>query len=104
MTEVPNPTASTTYRPSYELDIGFTVRGTKTVRHRAGGYWWTTDTPEGIATVAFRAGGDLVRADSWGPGTDWALTRLPALLGAGDAAVSSFDPDPHPALRSLART
>ncbi len=102
MTDTPSPTASTSYRPPYALDIGFTIRGTKTVRRRAGVYWWTTGTPEGIATVAFRAGGDLVRADSWGPGTDWALTQLPVLLGAGDDAADSFDPSAHPALQALA--
>ena len=87
------------YRPSHELDIGFAVLGAKTVRRRSGVYWWTTQTPQGPATVAFRSGSGLVRADSWGTGTDWALTRLPALLGADDDDAD-FRPD-HPRLQSL---
>jgi 3-methyladenine DNA glycosylase/8-oxoguanine DNA glycosylase len=70
-----------------------------TVRLRSGVYWWTTETPEGSATVAFRRGGDLVRADSWGGGSDWALTQLPALLGANDDD-GDFRPD-HPLLKRL---
>ena len=71
----------------------------KTVRTRAGVHWWTTETPEGSATVAFRAGSGLVRADSWGSGTDWALTQLPALLGADDDDTD-FRTD-HPRLTAL---
>ncbi|MEQ8839855.1 MAG: hypothetical protein RIB98_02665 [Acidimicrobiales bacterium] len=101
MTDAPPPTASTTIRPRHQLDIAFAVRGVKTVRRRQGVHWWTTDTPEGVAAVAFRAGGDLVRADAWGTGTDWALTQLPALLGARDDDVDDFEPRAHPALASL---
>lgn len=88
-----------TYRPSHPLDIGFAVMGAKTVRRRAGVYWWTTETPEGSAVVAFRSGSGVVRADGWGPGTDWAFTRLPALLGADDDP-SEFRTD-HPTVRAL---
>lgn len=88
-----------TYRPSHPLDIGFAVMGAKTVRRRAGVYWWTTETPHGAAVVAFRAGSGVVRADGWGPGTDWAFTRLPALLGAADDP-SGFPTD-HPTVRAL---
>ena len=100
MSDTPAPTASTTYRPSHPIDIGFALVWAKTVRLRAGVHWWTTETPQGPATVAFRTGGGLVRADAWGPGTDWALTRLPALLGADDDTVDDFRPA-HPLLRSL---
>ncbi len=41
-----------------------------------------------------------MRADSWGPGTDWALSRFPTLLGAGDD-VSDFRPE-HPVVVELA--
>ena len=101
MSETPPPTASTTYRPSHPIDIGFALVWVKTVRRRAGVHWWTTETPLGSATVAFRTASDLVRADSWGPGTDWALTRLPALLGADDDTAADFRPD-HPLLQQLA--
>ncbi len=100
MPEAPPPTASTTYWPSHALDIGFAAVWTKTIRNRAGVYWWTNETPEGNATVAFRTDGSLVRADSWGPGTDWALTRLPAVLGANDPSSDDFHTD-HPVVRRL---
>jgi 3-methyladenine DNA glycosylase/8-oxoguanine DNA glycosylase len=88
-----------TYRPGHPLDVGFAVMGSKTIRRRSGVYWWSTETPRGAATVAFRTGDGLVRADGWGPGTDWAFTQLPALLGARDDP-DDFRPD-HPRLRSL---
>jgi 3-methyladenine DNA glycosylase/8-oxoguanine DNA glycosylase len=78
------PTASTIYRPRHPPDVGFTLAGIKTVRRRSGVHWWTTNTPEGAATVAFRVVDGQVRADSWGPGTDWALDQLPRLLGRDD--------------------
>lgn len=95
----PEPTAAMTYRPAHALDIGFAVMGAKTVRRRSGVYWWTTETPEGSAVVAFREGSGLVRADGWGPGTDWAFTQLPALLGADDDP-SDFHTD-HPTVGAL---
>jgi 3-methyladenine DNA glycosylase/8-oxoguanine DNA glycosylase len=88
-----------TYRPGHPIDIDFAVMGTKTIRHRTGVYWWTTDTPQGSTTVAFRSGDGLVRADGWGQGTDWAFTQLPALLGARDDP-DGFRPE-HPVLQKL---
>jgi 3-methyladenine DNA glycosylase/8-oxoguanine DNA glycosylase len=101
VSDTPAPTASTTYRPAHPIDIGFSLVWVKTVRRRAEVNWWTTQTPQGSATVAFRTGDGLVRADSWGPGTDWALTQLPSLLGADDHSVADFRPD-HPLLQALA--
>lgn len=95
----PTPEASTSYRPSHELDLGFAVLGMKTVRRRSGVHWWTTETPVGLAVVAFRADHGVVRADAWGPGHEWALDRLPALLGAEDDP-EGFD-FAHPTLRDL---
>ena len=100
VSDAPEPTASITYRPSHAIDIGYSVLWAKTVRHRAGVYWWTTETPQGNAVLAFRAADGFVRADSWGPGTDWALTQLPTLLGADDHDAADFRPD-HPLLRRL---
>lgn len=100
MSESPAPTASTTYRPKEPVDLGFTLLWNKTVRQRQGIHWWTTETPHGAATVAFRTGQGLVRADSWGPGTDWALSQLPSLLGAHDD-LADFRPD-HPQLAPFA--
>jgi len=94
------PAGSLSYRPGHELDLGFTLMGIKTVTRRSGVYWWSTTTPFGSAVVAFRQAGAEVRADAWGPGTDWALTRLPSLLGADDDPTD-FRPD-HPVVAALA--
>ncbi|WP_130798540.1 DNA-3-methyladenine glycosylase family protein [Streptomyces otsuchiensis] len=45
--------------------------------------WRATRTPEGPATLRLRPGRP-VRATAWGPGAEWALERLPSLLGADD--------------------
>jgi 3-methyladenine DNA glycosylase/8-oxoguanine DNA glycosylase len=93
------PAASTIYHPRHPVDVGFAVMGAKTVKRRSGVYWWTTNTPEGAATVAFRVVAAQIRADAWGPGTPWALDHLPDLLGARD------DPEGfvchHPRLNEL---
>jgi 3-methyladenine DNA glycosylase/8-oxoguanine DNA glycosylase len=53
-------------------------------------------TPEGLAAIVvatdMRAGS--VSADAWGPGADWALERLPRMLGADDDP-SGFVPPPE---------
>ena len=74
--------------------------GAKTVSRRSGVHWWATNTPEGAATVAFRVVDGQVRADSWGPGTAWALDQLPRLVG-GDDDLDGFVPR-DPVIRSLA--
>ncbi len=94
------PSGSLTYRPGFELDLGFALMGIKTVVRRSGVQWWATTTPTGPATVAFRVAGSEVRADAWGPGTEWALDQFPALLGADDDP-SDFRLD-HPALANAA--
>lgn len=103
MTEQPGePLASTVYRPPHPLDLRFALMGIKSVTSLGGVHWWSTVTPEGVASVAFRRSSDgTVRADAWGPGHDWSLTRLPALLGAEDHAAEDFRPD-HPLVRRLA--
>jgi len=94
------PEGSLSYRPGHELNLGFALMGTKTVTRRSGVYWWSTTTPLGSAVVAFRPARAEIRADAWGPGTDWALTRLPSLLGADDDPTG-FRPD-HPVVAALA--
>ena len=102
MTSPGEPTASTTYRPGHPLDLRFVLMGAKSVTSVQGVRWWTTITPDGPSSVAFRPSSDgSIRADSWGPGTDWALTHLPRLLGADDDTVDEFRPD-HPLVRRLA--
>ncbi|MBA0049471.1 DNA-3-methyladenine glycosylase 2 family protein [Streptomyces sp. AJS327] len=61
--------------------------------------WRATRTPAGPATLRLTetpaAGSPGVRAEAWGPGADWALDRLPALLGADDDPAAFV---PHHAL------
>lgn len=66
--------------PTYRVD----VRG----RH-----WRASRTPQGPATLLVlpRPTDGLVDARAWGPGADWVLDRLPALLGADDD-WSAFEP------------
>ena len=98
MTRSGEPDAATTYRPRQPIDLRFALMGAKSVTSIQGVRWWTTVTPAGPASVAFRPATDgTIRADSWGPGTEWALTQLPRLLGAHDDSVDDFwvfDQDP----------
>lgn len=78
------PAGSLTFRPAVPIDLRFALMGVKTVRSHRGVRWWSTSTPSGPATVAFRVAQGAIRVDSWGPGTNWALTQFPALVGARD--------------------
>ncbi|MEI7032495.1 DNA-3-methyladenine glycosylase 2 family protein [Streptomyces pratensis] len=65
-----------------------------------GTFWRASRTPEGPGTLRLAARGDRIEAVAWGPGADWLLSRLPALLGADD------DPDafvPRHRLLAVAR-
>ncbi|MCF6524013.1 DNA-3-methyladenine glycosylase [Streptomyces sp. JJ36] len=81
----------------YDLHLSLRVlrRGPYDPTCRTGpdGFWRASRTPAGPVTLHLRRPGPgPVRAEAWGPGAEWALDRLPALLGADD------DPDafvPH---------
>jgi 3-methyladenine DNA glycosylase/8-oxoguanine DNA glycosylase len=45
--------------------------------------WRVTRNPDGPVTLRI-APGPVITATAWGPGADWALDRLPALLGGED--------------------
>ena len=85
------PDRSTVYQPRDDLNLKVTLMWVKTSQRRRGVGWWATETPEGSASVAFRAAGGEVLADAWGPGAEWAINRVPALLG-GDDDPSDFRP------------
>lgn len=55
--------------------------------------WRAARAPEGPVTLRVEAlsAEGVVRAHAWGPGAEWALDQLPALLGADDD-VTHFDP------------
>ncbi len=71
-------------------------RGDPTMRVDADGTVWRAgSTPDGAATLVLRRDSrGTVHVTGWGPGADWALDGLPALLGADDDD-SAFVPH-HP--------
>lgn len=67
--------------------LGPLRRGARDPAHHldpVGGFWWACATPDGDGTLALRSAAGVVSARAWGPGADWLLDRVPALLGAGD--------------------
>src|SRR5450759_3641489 len=69
--------------------------GDPTMRDVDGVRWWGSTTPSGAATLALlRLPDRAVRAQAWGPGAQWVLDRVPAVLGAHDdpsSVVSHHD-------------
>ncbi len=86
------PAATTIYSPDHAIDLKFALMGIKTVMRRDGVHWWSTTTPSGPASMAFREASGQVKADSWGPGAAWAIEQLPMLLGANDTTAIEFRP------------
>ncbi|MFD9304763.1 DNA-3-methyladenine glycosylase family protein [Streptomyces sp. NPDC060048] len=89
----PGPGPKTrTWTPQGPVDLGLTLGplrrgpGDPTYRTTPGAVWRASRTPAGPATlrVAVHRGAGEVTADAWGPGADWILGGLPALLGADD--------------------
>lgn len=96
----PGPAAAGQRRrwtPDGPLDLGLTLgplrRGPGDPTFRAtpdGSVWRASRTPQGPVTLRVsRTGtgtgpGTEIGAEAWGPGADWILEQLPALLGAGD--------------------
>lgn len=90
------------WRPDWPVPVG-SVLG---VHRRGGGdptyrvvgrrHWRGIRTPDGPVTLAVESRSDqgVVRAEAWGPGAEWVLDRLPALLGADDDPAG-FEPG-HP--------
>lgn len=93
------------WRPDWPCPAGqilsVTRRGPGDPTYRideVGRHWRGIRTPEGPAALMVepRPGDGDVRAEAWGEGADWALSRLPAMLGADDDP-SGFEPR-HPVL------
>ncbi len=91
------------WRPDWPCPVGAVLgvhrRGGGDPTYRVDGdrHWRGIRTPAGPATLVVepRPRDGLVRAEAWGPGADWVLDSVPALLGAEDD-VTGFDPDRHP--------
>jgi 3-methyladenine DNA glycosylase/8-oxoguanine DNA glycosylase len=88
------------WRPAWPCSVASVLRphrrgaGDPTYRvDEAGRHWRGLRTPEGPATLCLqerpRAGDVLARA--WGPGAEWVLESVPAMLGADDD-WSAFEP------------
>jgi 3-methyladenine DNA glycosylase/8-oxoguanine DNA glycosylase len=105
---VSEPTARRTWQPSTPISLDLALsplqRGAGDPAHRrdpGGGWWRTTRTPAGPATVHLQRTTAGIEAVAWGPGADWALDRLPQLLGDGDD-VTGFEPQ-HPVIAATWR-
>lgn len=77
--------------PEGSLDVGMVLgphkRGTGDPAWRQtpdGSVWRTSRTPDGPCTLRVSLQAGCVLGQAWGPGTEWALETLPALLGADD--------------------
>lgn len=80
------------FRPSLPTDIGLTLgplqragRWDPAVRVGRTEAWRATRNEAGTATVHYRASGDEVVVEAWGPGAEVELERAPAVLGDGDS-------------------
>ncbi|MHA6760392.1 DNA-3-methyladenine glycosylase family protein [Streptacidiphilus sp. PAMC 29251] len=103
------------WRPEGPLDVRATI-GVLRFGHRDPAYrgtpdgalWRCSRTPGGLGTlrITVRSAADPaapeIEAQAWGPGAEWLLDRLPALLGAEDDPAA-FDPCGHPLLAELRR-
>ena len=79
------------YRPAHRLDLHATlaphIRGPVDPCHRVdadGAHWRTWTTPDGPVTLRLASADGEIEAQAWGPGAEWALDGVPALLGADD--------------------
>ncbi len=99
----------TVYRPRHPLDFWTTVgmirrgRADPAHLHDRGVFWRASRTPHGIATLATAPSGDgSINASAWGPGAEWAIAQLPALLGSLDDPTP-FEAHHHPLIAATHR-
>ncbi|MBO0828527.1 MAG: DNA-3-methyladenine glycosylase 2 family protein [Streptosporangiales bacterium] len=100
------------WRPGYPVDVRATLathaRGSGDPAYRVtadGAVWRAVRTPEGPGTLRVHAAPRVgeVTGRAWGPGADWLLSRLPALLGADDEPAAFRPAADHGVLRDAAR-
>ncbi|MFD8634842.1 DNA-3-methyladenine glycosylase family protein [Streptomyces sp. NPDC059533] len=87
----PGAAKARVWTPEGPVDLGLTLgplrRGPADPTFRTtpdGSVWKAAQTPQGPATLRVAAAREAIEAEAWGPGADWMLEQLPALLGAGD--------------------
>jgi 3-methyladenine DNA glycosylase/8-oxoguanine DNA glycosylase len=104
------PDRESVWRPGRPCPVGQLLgihrRGSGDPTYRVddrGRHWRGVRTPQGPATlvVEARPAEGAVNAAAWGPGADWAVGSVPALLGALDDP-SGFEPR-HPVLEEAVR-
>ena len=104
------PTAERLWRPGWPCPVDVVLgpgrrgAGDPTFRTDGDGVIWRgLRTPQGVVTlrVESRPYDARVHAAAWGPGSDWALGHLPAMLGAEDDP-DGFAPQ-HPVLAEAHR-
>ena len=87
------------WRPGYAVDVaaiwGVFRRGAgdPSWKVAGGALWRAVATPAGPTTLrtVSRPGEGCVLGEAWGPGADWVLEHLPAMLGADDRAADDFE-------------
>lgn len=99
---------SRVWRPGFPVDVACTLsahrRGPRDPAFRAtpdGAIWRAVGTPCGPGTLRVVSGPGEVTGSAWGPGADWLLDAMPAMLGAHDDR-SGFAPE-RGVLRTAAR-
>jgi 3-methyladenine DNA glycosylase/8-oxoguanine DNA glycosylase len=55
-------------------------KGDRTIRIAPGRAWWATRTSDGIATLGLTVAGRRLVAESWGPGAERLLERVPQMF------------------------
>jgi 3-methyladenine DNA glycosylase/8-oxoguanine DNA glycosylase len=99
------PYLETRFRPRLPVDLRRTFAGAlrwPTGAVRPDGVWRATRTPDGPATVRYRALGVEVVVQAWGPGAERAVATAATTVGAGDD-LAGFDASRHPLVRELHR-
>ncbi|GAA1222025.1 DNA-3-methyladenine glycosylase family protein [Pseudonocardia alaniniphila] len=93
MSDHPGPAGAREWRPAYRLDLSGVLAPLRRGRgdptwHSVGegsAIWRASTTPDGPATTRLHRRSDgTVVCEAWGPGAQWSLDGLPALLGVHD--------------------
>jgi 3-methyladenine DNA glycosylase/8-oxoguanine DNA glycosylase len=105
-----SPDAARVWQPGRPVPVAVLLRqqrrGAGDPTHRLdveGCHWRASRTPQGPVTLVIGSqdSAGAVHARAWGPGSEWALDQLPALLGELDD-WSGFEPR-HPVLAEVRR-